>query len=73
MRKIVNESLSILIENWIGNPLDEEGRYKNLHGKSEQTFKDVFKWQLTKNPFKKQKKNQRTNVEVIKAKDFFIR
>ncbi len=72
MRKTVNESLSILIENWIGNPLDEEGRYKNLHGKSEQTFKDVFKWQLTKNPFKKQKKNQRTNVEVIKAKDFLL-
>ncbi|MET4083379.1 L-ascorbate metabolism protein UlaG (beta-lactamase superfamily) [Pedobacter sp. UYP30] len=70
MRKILNENLPILTENWEGNPLDAEGRYKNLHGKSEKTYKDLFKWQLSKNPFRKHKKNQKTNVEVLKNSDF---
>ena len=70
MRKILNENLPVLVEHWAGNPLDGDGRYKNLHEKSEKTYKDLFKWQLDKNVFKNQKKNQRTNVEVIKTNDF---
>lgn len=70
MRKTFNKNLPFIIENWPGNPLDEESRYKNINGKSEKSFGDLLNWKLSENPFKSLKKNQETNVEVLKNIDF---
>lgn len=51
-------------EDWKGNPLDEKGRFINLYHPFESGFKDFFKWQLSKNPYKEEKKNEEIYLKV---------
>jgi L-ascorbate metabolism protein UlaG (beta-lactamase superfamily) len=59
-----NPELTFIKENWIGNPLDDKGRYRNLYGKSEKNFSQIFKWQLGTKPYKQEKRKQITNVNA---------
>lgn len=70
MRETSNKDLNFIKKNWDGNPLDSSGRFKNLNGRSERTYLEVLKWQFAKNPFKKKKLNQKSNVEVETDKRF---
>lgn len=71
MRKRYNKDLRTIKEGWGGNPIDEDGRYRNLDFELPSGFKDVFKWKvLHKNKYASQRKGQKTNVEVVKNKLF---
>ena len=70
MRKTHNKNLPFIKDDWDGNPLDEQNRYRNLDGPSERGFKDLIKWQTGKNKYDSEKKSQATNVKVIKDKEF---
>ncbi len=65
MRPTFNKDLPFTKDSWVGNPLDDKGRYRNLYDKSEKGFKDLFSWQLKGNEFKKLKIKQKTNVDVL--------
>lgn len=60
-----NPSLSFIKENWNGNLLNDKQQYINLDGPSEKGFAELLKWQTERNPFKRAKKKQQTNIEVV--------
>jgi L-ascorbate metabolism protein UlaG (beta-lactamase superfamily) len=70
LRKTHNKDLRFIKDDWRGNPIDKSNRYSNLDGPSEKGFGDVLKWQLGNNKYAAKKKGQKTNVEVIKNKEF---
>ena len=70
MRKTHNKDLRFIKDDWKGNPIDKDNRYTNLDGPSERGFRDLMKWQFGKNRYAPEKKGQKTNVEVIKNKEF---
>jgi len=43
---------------WKGTPIDKKGRFTNLHHSFESSFGDLLKWQLSKNPQKREKKSE---------------
>lgn len=43
---------------WKGTPIDKKGNFVNLYQPFEDSFSDLFKWQLSKNPYKEAKKNE---------------
>jgi L-ascorbate metabolism protein UlaG (beta-lactamase superfamily) len=51
---------------WKGTPVDEKGRFSNLHHPFEAKLMDVLRWQLEKNPFKQAKKAERWNPAVMR-------
>lgn len=50
--------------------MDKNNRYVNPDEPSEKGFKDLFKWQFGKNKYAANKKNQKSNVEVVKSGEF---
>lgn len=44
---------------WKGTPIDSKSRFSNLHHPFEASLKDVLKWKFSKNPQKKEKKNDK--------------
>jgi len=70
LRKTHNHKLPFIKDDWEGNLLDNQNRYINLDGPSERGFSDFLKWQLGKNKYKPEKKNQSSNVKVVNNKDF---
>ena len=70
LRKTYNKELRFIKDDWRGNPIDKNNRYMNLDGPSERGFKDLFKWQTGKNKYDSEKKNQSSNLKVIKTSDF---
>lgn len=49
---------------WKGNPLDENGRFVNLHHPFESSFGDLIKWQTSKNPQKEEKKAESRKLTI---------
>jgi L-ascorbate metabolism protein UlaG (beta-lactamase superfamily) len=49
---------------WKGNPLDENGRFVNLHHPFESSFGDLIKWQTSKNPQKEEKKAETRKLTI---------
>lgn len=70
MRKTHNKDLRFIKKDWYGNPIDQHNRYMNLDGASERGFLDLMKWQLGKNKYGPLKKNQLSNVSVLKDNSF---
>ncbi len=60
-----NTELSFIKPHWKGNPVDDKGRYINLDGPSEKSYRDLFKWQFGPKPLRSLKSRQQTNVMVI--------
>ena len=71
MTFISNPELNTIsgLNNWKGTPIDEKGNFQNLYQPFESSFGDLLKWQTSKNPQKKEKKNEtrRLYVEVDTA------
>ena len=70
MRKTHNKDLPFIKEDWKGNPIDKDNRYMNLDGPSHRNFGQLLKWQISKNKYSKLKKDQKSNVIVLKDKSF---
>ena len=51
---------------WQGTPVDQKGRFVNLHHPFIPGLMDVLRWQLQKNPFKQEKKTTIWNPVVMK-------
>jgi hypothetical protein len=48
--------------NWKGTPVDQNGRFTNLYQPFDSNFGDLLKWQLSKNPQKKEKKEEQRRL-----------
>jgi L-ascorbate metabolism protein UlaG (beta-lactamase superfamily) len=59
-----NPSLGFIKPGFAGNALDAKGRYINLDGPSERSFKELLRWQTGPKPLKKLKKKQQSSVAV---------
>lgn len=56
---------------WGGVPVDRKGRFINLHEPFTTGYMRLLKWQLSGNPYKKQKREDDRVPEVINGVDFF--
>lgn len=65
-----NPKLPIIKSGWVENPLDSEGRYRNLNENSVRSFKELLQWQLGKKPQKKEKKEDTFRHTVIAGGNF---
>ena len=55
---------------WKGTPLDANGRFLNHEFAFINSFKEVLKWQIMKNPQKEEKKNDTWKLNCITDSDF---
>lgn len=70
LRPSCNHELPFIIDNYSSNSINDKNQYVNLDGPSERSFKELFQWQLERNPLRALKKNQTTNVAFISNQDF---
>jgi L-ascorbate metabolism protein UlaG (beta-lactamase superfamily) len=67
---IKNPGLPVIKTGWEGNPLDADGFYRNLSGKSERGLRDVLRWQFGNKPQKQEKKTDTYRHAVIDDSGF---
>ncbi len=65
-RKTHQKANPFILDNWKGNEINKKGQYINLDGPSERTFAEMLQWQRNRKERKKIKKEQFTNVKVVK-------
>lgn len=65
-----NPDLKTIRPNWPGTPLDQNGLFTNQYLPHEQSFVDVLKWQMSKNPQRQEKKDDPWHLQVIENMDF---
>ncbi|MEO6759351.1 MAG: hypothetical protein ABIO24_07840, partial [Saprospiraceae bacterium] len=53
---VSNPDLPTIRPEWPGNPLDDNGRYRNLNQSSERSYRELLRWQTGGNPQKAEKK-----------------
>jgi L-ascorbate metabolism protein UlaG (beta-lactamase superfamily) len=64
--------------NWKGNPKNHRGEFENLYHPFKGSLWDVIKWQLSKNPQKKEKKNEerrlvsKPNLKTLYSEDDYL-
>ncbi|MCC5928074.1 MAG: MBL fold metallo-hydrolase [Cyclobacteriaceae bacterium] len=56
---------------WKGNPVDERGRFMNLYQPFISETSKLLKWQLSKNPYKEQKKEDTRRPDTHVEPDLF--
>jgi len=54
------------MEGWQGTPVDQKGRFLNLNHPFVPNWVDVFRWQLQKSPFRKEKKEGAWSPRIFK-------
>ena len=59
-----------LLKNWSGTPYNEDGRFVNIDFKDKNDPTKVLKWQLSKNPQKEEKLNDKWVPQVDRSKLF---
>jgi L-ascorbate metabolism protein UlaG (beta-lactamase superfamily) len=69
-RSTHNPDLAFIKHEWKGNILNVKNQYVNLDGPSEKSFRQLFQWQIEKNPLKGLKKKQQSPVQVITGNAF---
>jgi hypothetical protein len=57
-RSTHNPDLAFIKHEWKGNILNVKNQYVNLDGPSEKSFRQLFQWQIEKNPLKGLKKKR---------------
>jgi L-ascorbate metabolism protein UlaG (beta-lactamase superfamily) len=67
-----NPELKFIKINWTGNPLDEDGNFRNIEYPFNNDFTRLIKWQLSKNPQKEEKENDTFRLKVINAEKFLV-
>lgn len=72
MNYTCNPSLSYidLPFEWIGTPVDHKGRFVNHEFPFVESFSELIKWQTSRNPQKKEKKNDPWKLDVMHDGDF---
>ena len=55
---------------WNGTPLDAKGRFVNYEFPFVDSLRDVLKWQMSKNPQKLEKKNDKWKPEIVYNQGF---
>ena len=55
---------------WKGTPITSKGRFVNHQHRYNTSFKDVLRWQLSKNPQKVEKKNDKWRLQVMHSENF---
>ena len=55
---------------WNGTPIDERGRFVNYEFPFVDSFKEVLRWQFTRNPQKSEKKTEQWRAEVLQNQGF---
>ncbi len=63
-----NPKLKTIKADWSGNPITAKGNYRNLYARSERGFRDVLQWKMKGNPQSSEKKQAKSNVEVLNVK-----
>ncbi len=63
-RYVKNETLRTIKPNWPGTPVDQKGRFVNEEFPFIIKMRDLLKWQVSPNPFKKAKESDTTRLEV---------
>ena len=67
---VSNPDLLTIHPNWAGNPLDENGRYRNLNQASERSYSELLRWQTGSNPQKTEKKADDWNIAIQRDYSF---
>ena len=67
---IKNENLPTIKTDWKGTPVDEKGRFVNHEFPFLPKVKDLLRWQLSRNPQKKEKQNDKKRLEVLDPTEF---
>lgn len=65
-----NENLPTVKNDWQGTPVDEKNRFVNHEFPFLPKISDLLKWQLSANPFRKEKENDRERLAVLDPADF---
>lgn len=66
-----NEDLPTIKPGWQGTPVDQKGRFVNHEHPFLPRAIDLLKWQLSGNPQKEEKQNDRERLAVLDPTDFF--
>lgn len=66
-----NESLKTVRTDWPGVPVDEKGRFVNYEYPFLSRVTDLLKWQLSGNPQKEEKANDKERLQVLDPTEFF--
>lgn len=64
------DSLRIIKPGWIGNPVDEDGKFVNHEFPANQDYNNFFLWQVSGNPQKEEKKNDSFRLKTVNASEF---
>jgi len=65
-----NENLTTVKADWKGTPVDEKGRFVNAEFPFLSRFSDLLRWQLSANPQKEEKANDRERLAVLDPTEF---
>lgn len=65
-----NENLTTFKLDWQGTPVDEKSRFVNHEFPFLPRISDILKWQLSGNPQKQEKQNDRERLQVLDATEF---
>ena len=65
-----NENLPTVKSDWQGTPVDQDGRFVNVEHPFLPSMLDVLKWQLSDNPQKEEKANDRQRLEILDPTEF---
>ena len=69
-KRVKNENLTTIKPDWQGTPVDQNGRFVNQEFPYLPSMIDVLKWQLSANPQKKEKQNDRSPLGIKDASAF---
>src|SRR5690554_5585894 len=74
-RYISNPTLETLKTpfDWKGTPIDKRGRFVNHEVPFVSTFRNLLKWQFTRNPQKFEKKHERWHLPIDHTSSFLTR
>jgi len=67
-----NPELNFIKKDWPGNPLNDDGTFRNINFPFVNDITKLIKWQLSKNPFKEEKKNDKFRLPVEDGSEFLV-
>ncbi|MBA3632545.1 MAG: MBL fold metallo-hydrolase [Acidobacteria bacterium] len=67
---VKNENLPTIKADWKGTPVDEKGRFVNAEFPFLPSTKNLLKWQLSGNPQKEEKQNDKVRLAVLDPTEF---
>jgi L-ascorbate metabolism protein UlaG (beta-lactamase superfamily) len=68
----LNPDLKIIKNGWKGNPVNDDGSFRNINHPFINDFTKLLKWQLSKNPQSEERKKDKFRIPVVDAESFII-